>query len=377
MVSIFSSEPGPDAEAMTLDADCPEAPATATADTDAPGGAWERFTKPRPTSVHPDETSVGSNGVPTSDTPVDSAPDPGIAFRHSCWRDTRTNTRSALVAAHVAEASIERFDLCGGNAWVLQNKAQPDMFRIASNRCHCRWCEPCASEYRRKVCGNLKTWLMDTYKLNNDRELTPKLRFITLTLKSTDMSLDEVLDRLQGCFKNLRADKWWKSCCEGGISFVELTHNTRTGRWHPHLHIIAGGRYMAQKKLSDVWKTVTGDSFIVDIKQIANAAWAASYVAKYAGKSIPAAIRSNVTLLSECVIAFAGRRLFNCFGSWRGLKLSSHEELCDEWETVCSLKTLILLARTGDEKATNLLNFLRGKGGYDANNSTTPDISSG
>ena len=347
----------PSANDYGLDVDGPE---VSTIEEVVPSGSL--------TYLDPDETSVGFDGEACTPYSPPSPLDPGVSFRHSGWTHKREIARSCMVVGGCGQASIERFDGCGGRAWVLKSKQTPGLYRIASDRCHCRWCEPCAYEYRRKVCGNLQTWLLDTFHLKSDAEITTRLRFITLTLKSTDKTLNEQLDRFVGCFRNLRAKTFWKANVEGGIYFFEITHNQRTGLWHPHCHIICSGKYVAQKKLADLLKEVTGDSFIVDVRKVPTARWAVSYVAKYAGKGIPADVRSNPDLLLQAVFAFKGRRLFSTFGNWKSLKLSENDPAGDEWETVCSLTSLIRKAAGGDPEAVALLHYLTGRGQYDKSN---------
>jgi hypothetical protein len=38
------------------------------------------------------------------------------------------------------------------------------------------------------------------------------------------------------------------------------------GMWHPHLHVIAEGRFLDKHALSAAWHHATGDSFVVDIR---------------------------------------------------------------------------------------------------------------
>lgn len=51
-----------------------------------------------------------------------------------------------------------------------------------------------------------------------------------------------------------------------------------------HAHAIVYGPYIAQKKLSESWRKMTGDSFIVDIRAIRSPQKAARYVLKYISK---------------------------------------------------------------------------------------------
>ena len=46
------------------------------------------------------------------------------------------------------------------------------------------------------------------------------------------------------------------------------THTTKTGEWHPHVHMFALlDTWIDQEHLSETWHEITGDSFVVDIRR--------------------------------------------------------------------------------------------------------------
>ena len=67
----------------------------------------------------------------------------------------------------------------------------------------------------------------------------------------------------------LKGQKWTEfSKVHGGIASYEITNNEETG-WHPHVHMVCLlTDWIDQKALSEEWKELTGDSFIVDIRRI-------------------------------------------------------------------------------------------------------------
>lgn len=131
--------------------------------------------------------------------------------------------------------------------------------------------------------------------------------------------------------------------------FIEVKLS-KAGLWHVHAHIIADAKYMPQRELSDEWLAVTGDSPIVDIRQIKNAEAAASYVAKYGSKAFDAGLLREPRKLAEVITSLKGSRLCTTFGEWRRKKLTSHDKSEDsgEWQDLGNLKTF----RTGDLFAT-------------------------
>lgn len=55
-----------------------------------------------------------------------------------------------------------------------------------------------------------------------------------------------------------------------------------------HIHLVINSEFIPQRELSNIWKTVTGDSFIVDIRKVnmgRNPKAVAAYITKYLAKA--------------------------------------------------------------------------------------------
>jgi len=180
-------------------------------------------------------------------------------------------------------------------------------------------------------------------------------RFITLTLRASNTPLTDQIDRLFRSFRALRVDKNLGGKLKGGAAFGEIKIGERSGRWHPHLHVIAEGAFIDQKELSRAWHRITGDSTIVDIKRVDSVERAASYVAKYVTKPADASVFANTELLDEFVCAIAGRRLCSTFGSWRGFCLDAPPPDDVQWITLGSVHSLRLSASDGNVDALRWL----------------------
>jgi hypothetical protein len=92
--------------------------------------------------------------------------------------------------------------------------------------------------------------------------------FLTLTVKNGP-DLVERAAHLRRAFKKLRRRAWWVANVAGGIAVEEVTRNYRTGDWHPHLHLIVDAgvpQAVLQAQLVALWASVTGDSFIIDVR---------------------------------------------------------------------------------------------------------------
>jgi len=179
------------------------------------------------------------------------------------------------------------------------------------------------------------------------------------------------LSALSTGFRNLRARLSRAKLIEGGIAFLEITRNERTGHWHPHSHVIFAGKYIAKAVLRDMWFDITGDSWIVDIRLIRTPQAAASYVLKYATKAISARVWRNPDALTEAIRALSGKRAFNCFGSWTAFNLSRVPPTDLVWEFFETLPNLIRRYKAGDAAAGQVLSRLTNRC---LNDSTPSDI---
>jgi hypothetical protein len=180
------------------------------------------------------------------------------------------------------------------------------------------------------VCGNHRSHkIRDALALQIGKG---PVSFITLTLCGKGEPLNALVDRLFKHFRALRLHPTWAEKVRGGAAFLEIKWSDKAKRWHPHLHIIADASYVPKYELSDAWRSISKDSFIVDIKRVNEAKGAVGYVAKYASKPMDSTIVLSPDRLDEAMVALKGRRLCLCFGTWFGTPLSAaeDEELADD-----------------------------------------------
>jgi len=296
-------------------------------------------------SVHPPETNVEPNSgaliaAPTAETLAT------VAFRHAGWKAWRERVKTALALTGQSTSRQTAFEQCGANAWLSECKEVPGTYRIACDRCHDRFCLPCANERSRR-----------TARVISDFIKPKTLRFLTLTLRNTGQSLADSLARLVASFRKLRNRPYWKQHVTGGASFIECKWIAQSQNWHPHLHILTEGRFMEREKLKTEWYAVTGDSYVIDIRLIKDTARAAEYVAKYATKGYSSSVFHDQARLEEAVTALAGKRLMMCFGRWRGFVITDAENP-EHWEPVCPLSNIRELARAGSTWALALFRHL-------------------
>jgi hypothetical protein len=297
--------------------------------------------------LDPSETTEGPNhtaAIPGKVTPVEDAE---TRFRHSGWRERRDKTRDCMLLAGASCQTMNRFNNCGAAAWVMQDKNDPRRLRVQCERCRSRWCEACARERRTLIQMNLAKHLPKA-----------RLRFITLTLRSTDADVETQIKRLYSSFRKLRQRKQLKARLKGGIAFFELTFTPERNQFHPHLHIIYQGDYIAKELLSAQWHQVTGDSFIVDIRELPRPDHAIGYVAKYASKAIGSSVWKDTPAFVQVIQALKGVRTLFTFGCWKGFKLLEAPDSDVEWVTIGKLQDLVKRAAEGDRDAESALRRL-------------------
>lgn len=284
--------------------------------------------------LDPGETKSASN--------VDS----DVAFRHAWWAADRRRVTSVLESIFPDSLRLARFRECGDAAWVFRCTGDPVRYKVCSETCRDRWCRPCQRDRARIIVGNLRSHLKG--------ETT---RMVTLTLRHRSQSLRPMIDRLLQAFRTLRARRFWNDSITGGVAFIEIKWNPDTRQWHPHVHAICSGSYLCLKTLKDVWYSITGDSFVCDVRLIRDLDELAKYVVKYATKPLDTALYRDPRRLHEAIHALQGRHLALTFGTYRGWRLTAPGD-GDDWVMVASLASLRRSGANGDVAAQSIIDSL-------------------
>jgi Replication protein len=252
--------------------------------------------------------------------------------------------------------ALNRYDECG-SCCTVEWSEELGKYRLRANYCKCRHCEPCMRSKANLMAANLRSRL----------EVKPngRYRFITLTLKHSHTPLRAQITRLYSSFKALRATKFWSRSQSGGAIILEVKWSPESKTWHPHLHIISEGNYVDKRDLSAAWHAVTGDSMIVDIRQLTAGKDAAHYLCKYVCKGTSNAVWADTSAAQEWISATKGLRVSGTFGSWRGYKLLARPAKVTDWVPVKSLNTLIALAAAGSIADQRIIELLRPPGAAD------------
>ena len=293
------------------------------------------------TSLDPLETNPDPDGSEAQPLCVPIPPD-AVSFRHSGWQPLRRRVRAALSCCGAPRSRLEAFDNCGDRAWVLRSVDDPDLYTVAGDLCHDRFCVPCANQRSRTIAANVRALVQ-----------AGQARFRTLTFRAQLADLASTLRKAVSSFSRLRARKLWKTTQAGGCAFIEVKRNRTFDTWNVHLHIIAQGRYIDQAQLSRAWQQITETSFVVDVRFIKNADNVTRYVTKYASKPMDPTVTEHDEHLREAIKALSGRRLCTTFGTWRTNKLTITPE-GENWEAVCPFDTLVHRIAIGDPEAISI-----------------------
>lgn len=290
-------------------------------------------------------------------------------FRHSGWTRQRSRVYEAMKQLHLSPRRLQRFAECGSHAWVegstespytvplaMQPNKNPNCqtvppgkakYRVRCNTCRDRFCQPCASTRSRIVAHAIIDLLGDQ-----------PARFITLTVRSNDEPLKQQIDRLYVSFRKLRRTTLWIRHCYAAAATLEITRNRDTGQWHPHLHVLAKGKYIPHAELKAEWLRITKDSHVVDIRLVKHREKAIRYLSKYVAKPMTHQYDTEPDALTEAIAALKGRRLILLTGEWQSLHVE-HKSPDGTWNYVGTLETLINRGIDGDADAVAILTFLR------------------
>lgn len=258
--------------------------------------------------------------------------------------------------------------------------ASPALQRRAAKMDACCLCPLYVAKSNGRVCvapGMCRDRMCPTCQKMRGRVVQSKLlqavstmdapRFMTLTLKSNDDGLSAVLDRLYLAFRDLRRRPQWKSRVVRGVAVCEVTRNAEDGRWHAHIHAVFDGEYFPQDLLAELWRSVTGDSFIVDVRAVRARSDAAKYLATYIAKG-NGVVEWPSDSIAEYALAMKGRRLLIPFGAMKLAKPDEgeHGETAEVAEVLCSASKLHRALDSGCPYARLASELLGRLGGWGA-----------
>ena len=290
----------------------------------------------------------------------------GLKVRGATKEEQRLGER----IAHCGEHLIFRAPTCE-----CDPHARPLL--VGADLCTNRLCHHCAKLRSRKLAARVREMVEQL----RGRGIT-RYALLTLTYRDSEV-LEGSVSRCWADFRKLRQRKLWGQVL-GCVATMEIKRGRGSGLWHPHLHVLVArpsctclrGRRLGddgptcphgriwcphalnQCCVSEAWRQITGDSYVVDIRAVhadqeGGMAGAVREVVKYCTKLTE--VRSKEREDGESDVlelhrAIRSRRLLTTVGVFRGLAEPQRaDELLDApdskpcplcgipWETVTAI----------------------------------------
>ena len=247
------------------------------------------------------------------------------------WKVEATFRRLALITGD--DSYLKRAHKIGicGNTLKVRRERDTGRYYVSGIRCHDRVCPVCnafrAGKLSRKV-NELQS------RMSNSHLLT-----ITNGVRIPYSFLEDGLSSFTTALKKLRRSNWFKDNIRGGIYFLEVTYQKGQG-WHLHCHMIVDVVGKPVFNLSGSWENLKVSDFkkgledtckfvglgaISDIRPCEPNSGAE--LSKYFYKLGLSLDKENQFALLEMVQVFRGKRIFDTFGSCRGV--NKQEDVSD------------------------------------------------
>ena len=203
---------------------------------------------------------------------------------------------------------------------------------VKANFCRERICSVCAWRRQTKFVSQMRPVL--SYLSERNYEFL----FATLTVRNISYNeLDETISHMLSSYDRLLHNKKiMRSWC-GKVRSLELTYNSETKTFHPHIHILVAVKpsyfstpedFISQEELCNRWRQSLGVSYvpICDIRKVTDKERGTVETLKYAFKP---SLESEA--LSSFFYVLRGRRLVSFSGVFADvrklMKLSSFEDV--------------------------------------------------
>lgn len=194
----------------------------------------------------------------------------------------------SLAYEEIDPKKSERMKNCA--QWLAFWRKEDGSMKLHDARfCRVRLCPIC--QWRR----SLKTFAQMSQVLDIAKSDGYQFIFLTLTMKNcTGDTLSDELTHLLVSFNRLTKYKDVQKAVKGYYRGCEVTHNTQTDEYHPHIHAILavrtayfnGQTYISQAKWAELWKRALQVDYdpIVDVRKCKGGTKAIAEACKYAVK---------------------------------------------------------------------------------------------
>jgi hypothetical protein len=249
-----------------------------------------------------------------------------------------------------AQAAVAR---CGKSAWVVRDK-ETGRHWVQAETCQQRFCPACARTRARKASEKI-AGLMAAQSVQ-------RWQFVTLTMLHSHAPLERQLKNLVASFRRLRQTRLWRTHVAQSLAVVEITRNSQTDEWHPHLHVIAATQFVPWKPLRDAWNKASKGAKVIDCAIMNQTTAAIEYVTSYLGKPPSVDVMVQSDLLAEWITATRGARMVIKAGRWERPQKPQQTEAKKraEHKSVAPLKDVIRNARMGHAESLAILAAIAG-----------------
>jgi hypothetical protein len=155
-----------------------------------------------------------------------------------------------------------------------------------------------------------------------------RLCFLTLTIKNTP-TLEAGLAKMKKSFAQFKRKKAFKEHIKGYFGGFENPYKTREKGFNVHLHLLVlRGKFWNQSDISDAWREATGDSFVVDIREVKDVYKGVRELCKYVVKPVDLLTMPDEQF-REVVEMKKGTRMFISGGCFYNVKLDDDDAVDD------------------------------------------------
>ncbi|GAI34122.1 unnamed protein product, partial [marine sediment metagenome] len=168
-------------------------------------------------------------------------------------------------------------------------------------------------------------------------------------------------DYLTKSFNKLRKRKLIRERIAGGAWFVQNTWNWETSQHHPHLHLLLDSVYIDKKDLASEWFKCTGNSYIIDIREIYNTSNAVKEVARYS--ATPCDLREfPKDRYLEIYDACFNRKMCGSWGTLKGISFKPKSMIEPEDKIEMASGAMVFAMRNEDDNARAIWLMCTGHG---------------
>lgn len=194
----------------------------------------------------------------------------------------------SLAYEEIDPKKSERMKNCA--QWLSFFRKEDGTMKLHDARfCRVRFCPVC--QWRR----SLKTFAQMSQVLDLAKGQGYQFIFLTLTMQNCKSSeLSDELTHILLSFNRLMKYKDVQKAVKGFYRGCEVTHNTQTDEYHPHIHAIlavsgsyfGGSYYLSQARWTELWQRAMQVSYtpIVDVRKCKGGSKAIAEACKYAVK---------------------------------------------------------------------------------------------